>query len=63
MADPVKGVEVRAEVHAVRSLEDGTYNITFNFPEDCLEQVKVLMGWLKDEVRMVLVREGQEHER
>ena len=51
----VKAVELRAELRQVRSMADITYNDILNVPEDCLEQVKVLMGWVGDEVGVVIV--------
>lgn len=50
----VKAVEIRAELRQIRSMADHTYNVILNVPEDCLEQVKVLMGWLGDEVGLVI---------
>jgi hypothetical protein len=52
----IKAVEVRAEVRQIKSMADATFNVVLNVPEDCLEQVKVLMGWLKDEVKLVIAQ-------
>lgn len=52
----VKAVEFEAEVRQVKSMADGTYNIILNVPEYCLPQVKVIMGWLLAEVRIVMER-------
>jgi len=49
-------VEFEAELRQVKSMADGTYNITINVPEYCLEQVQTMMGWLKDLVQIVMVR-------
>jgi len=58
-SNEVKGVEIRAELRQVKSMADGTYNVTLNVPEDCLEQVKVLMGWLKAELGVVMANTGK----
>ena len=54
--DEIKAVEVRAELRQVKSMADGTVNIVLNLPEDCIEQAKVLLGWLKEEVQLVIVQ-------
>lgn len=56
MAEAV-AVEFEAELRQVKSMADGTYNITINVPEYCLEQVQTMMGWLKDLVQIVMVRD------
>ena len=58
MAEAV-AVEFEAELRQVKSMADGTYNITINVPEYCLEQVQTMMGWLKDLVQIVMVKEQQ----
>jgi hypothetical protein len=50
----VSAVEIRAEVRQVKSMVDHSYNVTLYIPEDCIEQVKVLMGWIGNEVRAVI---------
>lgn len=59
MAD-TRAVELEAEMRQIKSMSDGTYNIVLNVPEYCLEQVKVMMGWLKDQVTMVIERTDNE---
>jgi len=51
----VKAVEVRAEIRQIKTMVDGSVNIVLNLPEDCREQVKVLLDWLGLEVRAVIV--------
>ena len=46
MTDNIKAVEIRAEIRQIKTMADGTVNIVLNLPEDCMEQVKVLLGWL-----------------
>jgi hypothetical protein len=55
MAEPVKAVEIRAELRQIKTMADFTTNIVLNVPEDCREQVKVLLDWLGNEVGVVLV--------
>ena len=50
----IKAVEVRAELRQIKTMADGTVNIVLNLPEDCKEQVKVLLDWLGFELRAVI---------
>ena len=50
----VKAVEIRAELRQIRTMVDGSVNITLNLPEDCKEQVKVMLDWLGMEVKAVI---------
>ena len=54
---PIKAVEIRAELRQIRTMADGTMNVILNLPEDCKEQVKVLLDWLGFEVRVVIANE------
>ena len=50
----IKAVEVRAEVRQIKTMVDGSVNVVLNIPEDCLEQVKVMLDWLNLEVKAVI---------
>jgi hypothetical protein len=52
--DAVKAVEIRAELRQIKTMADGTINITLNLPEDCKQQVKVMLDWLGLEVKAVI---------
>jgi len=54
----IKAVEVRAEVRQIKTMADGTVNLIVNIPEDCKEQVKVLLDWIGLEVKAVIVNDG-----
>jgi hypothetical protein len=54
MSEKVKAVEIRAELRQIKTMADGTANITINVPEDCREQVKVMLDWHHLEIRAVL---------
>ena len=54
-AAKVQGVEIRAELRQIKTMADFTTNIILNVPEDCREQVKILLDWLGDEIGVVLV--------
>lgn len=60
MAD-TRAVELEAELRQIKSMSDGTYNVVLNVPEYCLEQVRVMMGWLKYQVTLV-IEKGEEEE-
>ena len=51
---PIKAVEVRAELRQIKTMADGTVNITLNLPEDCKEQVKILLDWLGLELQAII---------
>ena len=57
MTKDIKAVEVRAEVRQIRTMVDHSVNLVLNIPEDCIEQVKVLLGWVGLEVKVYLVNE------
>ena len=46
---------MRAELRQIKTMADHTANIVLNIPEDCREQIKVLLDWLADEVTVVIV--------
>ena len=50
----IKAVEVRAELRQIKTMVDGTVTITLNLPEDCKEQVKVMLDWLGLELHSVI---------
>jgi hypothetical protein len=49
----IKAVEIRAELRQLKSMADGSVNVTINLPEDCREQAKVMLDWLGLELRGV----------
>ena len=52
----IKAVEVRAEVRQIKTMADGTVSVVLNLPEDCREQVKVLLDWIGLEVKAVIAK-------
>jgi len=54
MTTEIKAVEIRAEIRQIKNMVDGSFNLTLNIPEDCLEQIKVLLGWIPGEIRAVI---------
>jgi hypothetical protein len=54
MTKDIKAVEVRAEVRQIKTMADGSINVVLNLPEDCREQVKVLLDWIGFEVKAVI---------
>lgn len=53
----VKAIEVRAEVRQIKTMADGSANVTLNLGEDCKEQTKKLLDWLGLEIKAVIVNE------
>ena len=59
VSDKVKAVEVRAELRQIKTMADNSVNVVLSLPEDCMEQVKVLLDWLNLEVRVLIeVKDG-----
>lgn len=52
-------VEIRAELRQIKTIADGTVNITLNLPEDCLPQVKILLDWLKLEIGALMINSSK----
>ena len=50
-------LELRAEVRQIKTMADSSVNIVLNVPEDCMEQVKVLLDWLGLEVLVVVAQQ------
>jgi hypothetical protein len=53
----VKAVEIEAELRQIKSMTDHSYNIILNVGEEGLAQVKELMGWVLDRVKLVIIDE------
>ena len=52
--EKIKAVEIHAELRQIKTMADHSANVTLNVPEDCIEQVKVLLGWIGLEVKAVI---------
>ena len=55
MAEAIKAVEFEAELRQIKTMADNTFNLTLNIPEYCLPQVKEMMGWLANEVKVAII--------
>ncbi len=56
MTSEIKAVEIRAEVRQIRTMADSSVNLILNIPEDCLEQVKILLDWIGLEVTAIIAK-------
>ena len=54
IVEKVKAVEIRAELRQLKTMVDGSVNVTINLPEDCREQAKVMLDWLGLELRAII---------
>lgn len=54
MAEDKVAVEVDAEIRQVKSMADGSINVTLNLPEYCIPQAKWLLDHLLDAVRVLI---------
>lgn len=63
IADSLRAVEVEGEIKRLRTMADGTVDLTITLPEYCLPQAGVLLGWVKEYVRVVMELKPQEEER
>lgn len=61
-SDKVRAVEVQAELRQIKTMADGSVNLTLNLPEYCRDQVKVMLDWLGLEVKAVIGLDGKEME-
>ena len=57
MDKKVKAVEIRAEIRQIKTMVDGSVNVVLNLPEDCREQVKVLLDWQGLEVKAIVAND------
>jgi len=57
MSEPV-AVEFEAELKQVKSMSDHTYNVVLNVPEYCLPQVKLMMGWILCQSRVIIEKQS-----
>jgi len=48
-------VHFDAELRQIKTMADGTYNVTFNVPEYQLEQIRIMMGWLRSQVGIAAI--------
>lgn len=55
-AKQIKAVEFEAELRQIKSKADHTYDLILNVPEYCLPQVKEMMGWLAEQVKVVIAK-------
>ncbi len=54
MTSEIKAVEIRAEVRQIKTMADSSVNLILNVPEDCIEQIKVMLDWLGLEIKAIL---------
>lgn len=53
-----RAVEIEAEVRQIKTMADGSVNLTLNLPEYCMPQAQVLMGWVNEMVDAVIQIKG-----
>ena len=51
--DEIKAVEIDTELRQIKSMADGSFNVTFNVPEYCIRHVAVMMEWIHCIVKVV----------
>jgi len=56
MSSEIKAVELDAELRQIKTMADGSTNVTINVPEYCRQQVKVLLDWMQEEIQLVIVK-------
>jgi hypothetical protein len=56
MTSEIKAIEIRAEVRQIKTMVDGSISLTLNIPEDCMEQMKILLDWLGLEVKLIIAK-------
>ena len=56
MTDEVRAVQFDAEVRQIKTMADHSINLTLNVPEYAIEQMRVMLGWLQDQVNVLVER-------
>jgi len=54
MSDEIRVVEIDAEVRQIKTMADSSVNVVLNVPEYCIEQVKAMLGWQGNQVKVVI---------
>lgn len=49
-----KAVEIEAKLRQIKTMADGTFNITLNLPEYCITQAQKLLEWVGHEITVVI---------
>ncbi len=57
MSDEIRAIEIDAELRQIKTMVDGSTNITINVPEYCRQQVKVMLDWVQEQVKIVIEKE------
>lgn len=52
---PKVAIEFEAELRQIKTMADGTANVTLNLPEYSMPQAQEMMGWLLGRVRVVAI--------
>lgn len=50
----VRAVEIEAELRQIKTMADGSVNVVLNLPEYCIPQVKIILDWLGEQVRVLV---------
>ena len=50
----IKAVEIRAEVRQIKTMADNSVNLVLNVPEYCKDQIKILLDWILEDVRVLI---------
>ena len=59
MADAkVKAIEFEATLRRMQTMADGSVRVTLDLQEYCTPQAKVMLDWLNELVRVVMVSDG-----
>ena len=48
-----------AEIRQVKTMVDGTFNVTINLPEYCLDQAKTLLGWINEQATFAVTKDAR----
>lgn len=60
-AAPV-AVEFECELRQIKTMADGSVNVTLNLPEYCMPHVKAMMDWLNCALHVVAAYVGEAEE-
>jgi len=56
----IVAIEFESEIRQIKTMSDRSFNIVLNVPEYGAEQVKKIMDWLQDNVKVLMVNENDD---
>ena len=55
--DEIRAIETRAEIISVKAQRNGLFQVVMELPEFAVDQTKVLMGWTRLDLRVLIEKD------